>query len=292
MNKNIATLILAVLVFAMGLIVVNQFRSGGKTAPATEQARGSLDPAGKAATADASSSASQTDGSGKPVAGAAMPGQGSGTMSPPVAGLAAPGGTPPMAGGVMPLDGTTLKPTDAAPSGSGAAGGVAEAPHAGGSSFVDQAKVPAKATTPAKAATSAKAAPSATAKAAPAAPAAKPAAAATAKAAPAAKTASTAGDHAITSAKVQFEGNSAVLKLQGNAPIEYKYFVLKNPDRVVVDLQGAWQVKAPGVPSNNVVKNVRVGRQGENTRVVLDLLKTSTPGFAKPDAKTLEVRVK
>lgn len=126
--------------------------------------------------------------------------------------------------------------------------------------------------------------------AAPAAPAAQ---AAPAKAAAAPTVPQTAkGDHAITSATIKFSGNTAILHLQGDAPIQYKYIVLPNPDRLALDLVGAWSVSAPAVPSNRVIEKVRVGRYGENTRIVLDLKAAPTKHeVVKSGDKGIEVRV-
>ena len=62
----------------------------------------------------------------------------------------------------------------------------------------------------------------------------------------------------------------ATVRLEGNAPLRYKSMNLTNPDRVVVDLDGQWQIKAPGVPKNPLVSNVRIGKMADKTRVVID----------------------
>ncbi|MDR0815874.1 MAG: AMIN domain-containing protein [Desulfovibrio sp.] len=54
-------------------------------------------------------------------------------------------------------------------------------------------------------------------------------------------------------------------------PIRYKTVNLTNPERVVVDVEGLDALKAPGVPKNSLVTNVRVGRIEKGTRVVIDL---------------------
>ena len=85
----------------------------------------------------------------------------------------------------------------------------------------------------------------------------------------------------------------ATVRLTGNAPLRYKSMNLSNPERVVVDLEGQWQIKAPGVPGNPLVSNVRVGKMGDKTRVVIDLKekpRTTRLVLAK-DGNTLDVRV-
>lgn len=85
----------------------------------------------------------------------------------------------------------------------------------------------------------------------------------------------------------------ATVRLVGSSPISYKTMSLSNPERVVVDLDGQWQIKAPGVPNNPLVSNVRVGKLGDRTRVVIDLkAKPARSRFVlSKDRDTLDVRV-
>lgn len=111
---------------------------------------------------------------------------------------------------------------------------------------------------------------------------------------PAAKApAKTTGPKTINKITVSPAGDGASVRIAGNTTLAYKTMHLKSPDRVVVDLEGTWAVKAPGVPNNKAVKNVRIGKQGDKTRIVIDL--SRTPGavnFIKINAETMEVRVK
>lgn len=85
----------------------------------------------------------------------------------------------------------------------------------------------------------------------------------------------------------------ATVRLVGSSPLSYKTMSLSNPERVVVDLDGQWQIKAPGVPNNPLVSNVRVGKLGDRTRVVIDLkAKPARSRFVlSKDRDTLDVRV-
>lgn len=85
----------------------------------------------------------------------------------------------------------------------------------------------------------------------------------------------------------------ATVRLTGNAPLRYKSMNLSNPERVVVDLEGQWQIRAPGVPANHLVSNVRVGKMGDKTRVVIDLKEKprATRLVLAKDGNTLDVRV-
>lgn len=84
----------------------------------------------------------------------------------------------------------------------------------------------------------------------------------------------------------------ATVRIEGSSPIEYKYLPLENPPRVAVDLMGEWTVKAPGVPKNPAVTNVRLGKLDGRTRVVIDL---TGPGkirhILSKDRKRLDVRI-
>ena len=47
--------------------------------------------------------------------------------------------------------------------------------------------------------------------------------------------------------------------------------ILKNPDRVVLDLAGNWSIKVPKVPGNRLVQAVRLGQHEDKTRLVFDM---------------------
>lgn len=103
----------------------------------------------------------------------------------------------------------------------------------------------------------------------------------------------TTGPKTINKITVSAAGTGAKVRIAGNANLDYKTMHLKSPDRIVVDLEGVWGVKAPGVPSNKAVTNVRIGKQPDKTRIVIDLASPSaTVNFIKVDDETLEVRIK
>lgn len=81
-----------------------------------------------------------------------------------------------------------------------------------------------------------------------------------------------AGSGSITDISLHFRDKGMYLSIEGDGPLPAKYFVLSQPERLVVDLPGTWKgLKTPSIPSNNLVKAVRVGRQGNADRLVLDL---------------------
>ena len=65
------------------------------------------------------------------------------------------------------------------------------------------------------------------------------------------------------------------------------------PDRVVLDLQGSWNVSAAGVPRNVLVTNIRFGSFPGRTRVVIDMKGTprQTRLSQTKDRRQLDVRV-
>ena len=83
------------------------------------------------------------------------------------------------------------------------------------------------------------------------------------------------------------------MRLSSAEPIAYKHMVLKEPDRVVVDLQGSWSVSAAGVPRNVLVTNIRFGSFPGRTRVVIDMKDTprQTRFSQSKDRRQLDVRV-
>lgn len=85
----------------------------------------------------------------------------------------------------------------------------------------------------------------------------------------------------------------ATIRIVGSSSIRFKEpFALKDPDRVVVDLVGDWKIKAPGVPKNPLVTNVRLGKMDNRTRVVIDMSGPARVRYTlSKDHKQLDVRV-
>lgn len=89
--------------------------------------------------------------------------------------------------------------------------------------------------------------------------------------------------------------NGATVRITGNGPMAWRSMVLDNPPRVVLDLDGEWSFPAhPGVPKNDMVNTVRVGKPaGNKTRVVIDLKNKpkSSRVIAAKDGDGFDVRV-
>lgn len=64
----------------------------------------------------------------------------------------------------------------------------------------------------------------------------------------------------------------ATVRLGGNGKMAYSSMTLDNPPRIVIDLNGDWKFPPnPGIPKNDLVSAVRVGQNGDKTRIVIDL---------------------
>lgn len=89
---------------------------------------------------------------------------------------------------------------------------------------------------------------------------------------PAAKPELPAGAHTVTRYVIYARERGATVRIGGNSKMDYSSMTLENPDRVVLDIAGAWKFPpSPGIPRNDLVSAVRVGRSGDKTRIVIDL---------------------
>lgn len=77
---------------------------------------------------------------------------------------------------------------------------------------------------------------------------------------------------AVNKFVVYVRDKGATVRIGSNAHMDYSSMTLADPERVVVDINGNWKFPAnPGIPRNNLVSAVRVGKSGDKTRVVIDL---------------------
>ena len=80
------------------------------------------------------------------------------------------------------------------------------------------------------------------------------------------------GTGAMRNISLHFKDKGMLIRLEADSVLAVKSFVLTAPDRLVLDLPGSWKgLKVPEIPSNTLVKKVRLGRQGNADRIVLDL---------------------
>lgn len=80
------------------------------------------------------------------------------------------------------------------------------------------------------------------------------------------------GPATINQVGLHFADKRMVLRVNGDAPFETKWFVLTGPDRLVVDFpEPVKNLTVPTIPQNRMVKGARIGRQKDGFRLVLDL---------------------
>lgn len=126
----------------------------------------------------------------------------------------------------------------------------------------------------------------------PAAPAEEKAAAPAPKAQTAPRKTASAQAQTVTNFVVFVRDGGATIRLETSSPIRFKHLELTSPSRVVVDLQGTWKIKEPGVPKGEMVKDVRLGKKGSDTRIVIDLhAKAKTRYILTRGKKRLDIRV-
>lgn len=78
--------------------------------------------------------------------------------------------------------------------------------------------------------------------------------------------------HTLSAISLVPSGQGMRLRIEADSAFACKTFVLSSPDRLVIDLPGDWKgMKAPAVPQNNLIKNIRLGLQKAGPRLVLDL---------------------
>jgi len=101
------------------------------------------------------------------------------------------------------------------------------------------------------------------------------------------------GTKNITNIVVYATQEGATLRLSGDNPFVYKSMLLHNPERFVLDFEGQWNVNIPGIPPNKLIKAIRVGRQADSTRMVVDLHRAPTSSrVIKPSPQRLDVRLR
>jgi hypothetical protein len=93
------------------------------------------------------------------------------------------------------------------------------------------------------------------------------------------RTAFTGPGNALERVEVIGIDNGAVLRIVAAKPVEkFKYFTLKSPNRVVVDLYGSWsRANIPPLASNTWISKIRTGVHPDKLRIVADVI-VETPG--------------
>ncbi len=101
------------------------------------------------------------------------------------------------------------------------------------------------------------------------------------------------GQKAISRTRLEIGPRSATFRLTGVADLQGKAFALKEPDRIVVDLNGAWGINLGKTPNNTILKSVRAGNQEANTRLVFDMHRPPRSfKLVQVAPKTLELQIR
>ncbi len=88
-------------------------------------------------------------------------------------------------------------------------------------------------------------------------------------------------------------GNGVTVRLKCTKLPIFGHMLLTSPDRVVLDLNGTWDVKTPTIKENEFVYNIRVGQQKRGTRIVIDLRKAPKDvRYLKYEQTDLDVRIR
>ncbi|UZP67441.1 AMIN domain-containing protein [Desulfovibrio mangrovi] len=99
--------------------------------------------------------------------------------------------------------------------------------------------------------------------------------------------------NALQSIVFTASGNTGVLEVVAAGAFDYKVFSLKQPQRVVIDLNGNFEKLAvPSVKSNALVTGVRLARHEKSVRIVMDIAGTAPRSWDALQAKSNTLRVK
>jgi hypothetical protein len=97
----------------------------------------------------------------------------------------------------------------------------------------------------------------------------------------------------ITSIVVYATQEGATLRMVGDKALQCTSMLLRGPDRLVLDCEGQWNMNVPGVPQNRLIKTIRVGRQADSTRMVIDLHRApASYRLVKTSPQGLDVRLR
>lgn len=297
MNKNIAMLILSVVLLAMILIVLNQWAFGPSSAPQSgaefsdilkkspvvkvpQDAPGVRIPVGNQSEAESTMGAAQENGQANMAGGSSAapvveePDVATRPETPPVYGSDA------VKQAQQPVQAVRPEPVRSAQEKFAPAKPVQEKP----AQFAKPAQT-AKQAAPVK---------KETAQAAPKAEAVKKAE--TAKPAAQAAPKASAGKPAVNALQLvsfSVNGNTGVLEIVATGAFDYKVFSLKQPQRIVIDLNGNFEkLTAPSFKANALVSGVRLARHEKSVRIVMDVPGTVSRSWDAVQSASNKLRVK
>lgn len=84
----------------------------------------------------------------------------------------------------------------------------------------------------------------------------------------------------------------ATVRLNGTSEMQYKTSQMHAPERVLIEMDGEWDVPIPRIPKNDIVSKIRVSKQNKKTRVVLDLKEApNSCRFLPKSSQQLDIRL-
>lgn len=97
---------------------------------------------------------------------------------------------------------------------------------------------------------------------------------------------------AVTNFVVFVRDNGATVRFDGNNDLRYKTMQMHNPERVLIEFEGKWNIEVPQIPKNEMVSQIRIAHQTKKTRVVLDLkANPRSCRFVQKRKENLDVRL-
>ncbi len=100
-------------------------------------------------------------------------------------------------------------------------------------------------------------------------------------------------DKVIKKVSVLTIGSGVTVRFECTQLPRFSHLRLSSPERIVLDLNGQWDITAPGIPENAFVTNVRIGEQRRGTRIVIDLSQTPKDvRYLKYRETDLDVRIR
>ncbi len=97
----------------------------------------------------------------------------------------------------------------------------------------------------------------------------------------------------VTLSRLEVDNNAFIFRFSGSNKLAGKAFLLKEPNRAVIDLDEEWLINLPKVPRNYTLQEIRDGKQENGTRLVFDLKFTpKSARLVQINPTTLELQVK
>lgn len=92
---------------------------------------------------------------------------------------------------------------------------------------------------------------------------------------------------------LELDGKKVLFTFTANEKPELKTFVLPDPERVVLDINGQWNIEIPKIISNFMLADIRKNVSAERTRLVFDMnIKTSKVNIEEVYYNTFQLTIR